>query len=69
MCPHAQLAVNDVRFTLHPGETLTDALTVTPLAPGWLRITGVSWVLNDAVEGHVVFNNKGRRRKHPKGTR
>ncbi|GAX80359.1 hypothetical protein CEUSTIGMA_g7798.t1 [Chlamydomonas eustigma] len=63
------LQVSDASFTLHPGETVTEQLRVVPLSPGWLRITGVQWVLNDAVEGRRTFDVVGRRRKNPKGDR
>ena len=46
---------------------LIEQLSVTALAPGWLRISGVQWVLNDAVEGRVAFDIPGRKRKRPKG--
>ena len=42
---------------------------MTPLVAGMLRITGLQWVLNDAVEGRREFSVVGRRRKHPKGDR
>ena len=61
--------ITDASFTLHPGESLLEHLRVVPLTSGWLRITGVRWVLNDAVEGHREFDVVGRRRKHPKGPR
>jgi hypothetical protein len=64
-----QLEVQDLRVSLHPGESITESLTVTPTAPGWLRITGVTWVLNDTVEGFLPFDLKGKKRKRPKGDR
>ncbi len=67
MCP--QLHQQALSLTLHPGEAVSEVLSVTPLAAGWLRITGVAWMLNDAVEGFAPFEPKGRKRKHPKGPR
>lgn len=40
-----------------------------PLAAGWLRVLGVSWLLADTAEGYVAFDIKGRKRKRPKGDR
>ena len=67
--PQSQLQISDSSFTLHPGESLLEQLRVTPLVAGMLRITGLQWVLNDAVEGRREFSVVGRRRKHPKGDR
>ena len=66
---HAQLHVVGDKFGLHPGEVLVEQLRVTPLVPGWLRITGVQWTLNEVVEGRVSFDVRGRHRKRPKGNR
>ncbi|MEW5318844.1 MAG: hypothetical protein WDW38_010029, partial [Sanguina aurantia] len=64
---HVQIM--DDKFTLHPGESLVEPLRVVPLVAGWLRVLGVSWVLNDGVEGRVLFEPKGKLRKKPKGPR
>lgn len=48
---------------------MSERLTVRPLAAGWLRVLGVSWVLAGAAEGYREFNIKGRHRKRPKGDR
>jgi hypothetical protein len=52
-----------------PGEVLSERLSVRPLAAGWLRVLGVSWLLAGAAEGYAEFDIKGRRRKRPKGER
>lgn len=62
-----QVAVS--RLTLHPSEVLTERLTLRPLSPGWLRVTGVAWVVEGGAEGRAAFSIKGRHRKHPKGDR
>ncbi len=51
------------------GEVLSERLVVRPLAAGWLRVLGVSWLLAGTAEGYVEFAIKGRRRKRPKGDR
>lgn len=51
------------------GEVLSERLAVRPLAAGWLRVLGVSWLLAGTAEGYVEFAIKGRRRKRPKGDR
>jgi hypothetical protein len=51
------------------GEVLSERLSVRPLASGWLRVLGVSWLLAGAAEGYAEFDIKGRRRKRPKGER
>ncbi|KXZ49490.1 hypothetical protein GPECTOR_21g716 [Gonium pectorale] len=61
--------VPEAQFTLHPGEALVEVLRVLPRAPGWLRVTGVTWTLNGVAHGRIAFDVKGRRRKKPKGTR
>ncbi|KAL6758247.1 ER-golgi trafficking TRAPP I complex 85 kDa subunit-domain-containing protein [Haematococcus lacustris] len=66
---HPLLEVADVSLTLHPGEVLSEMLSVTPRVPGTLRISGVTWLLADCLEGSVAFNLRGRHRKHPKGSR
>eukprot|EP00798_Chlamydomonas_sp_ICE-L_P000836 gene836-33567_t len=66
---HEHLTIIDGHFVLHPGEVLVEQLRVKPLVAGWLRITGVHWILNEAVEGHIEFDVLGRKRKDPKGTR
>ncbi|KAG2449122.1 hypothetical protein HYH02_005870 [Chlamydomonas schloesseri] len=63
------LHVAEAQFTLHPGEALVEVLKVLPRAPGWLRITGVTWTLNGTAHGRITFDVKGRRRKKPKGER
>jgi hypothetical protein len=51
------------------GEQLTEPLLLRPLAAGWLRVTGVSWLLGGSAQGFAEFDVKGRRRKKPKGDR
>ncbi|GLC57223.1 hypothetical protein PLESTB_001201000 [Pleodorina starrii] len=63
------IMVSEAQLTLHPGEALVEVLRVAPHAPGWLRITGVTWTLNGVAHGRIAFDVKGRRRKRPKGTR
>lgn len=65
----SSVQIVDDKFTLHPGESLVEPLRVVPLVAGWLRVLGVSWVLNDGVEGRVLFEPKGKLRKKPKGPR
>eukprot|EP00877_Chromochloris_zofingiensis_P003658 jgi/Chrzof1/13293/Cz07g27240.t1 len=64
-----QVVIPDAKLTLHPGEVLSERLLLQPVATGWLRVTGVSWVVNGGAEGRVMFDIKGRRRKKPKGDR
>lgn len=64
-----QVQVGEGSFTLHPGEKMTEQLAVRPMVPGWLRIVGVQWRINDGVCGEATFNIKGRKRKKPKGDR
>ncbi|GIM00051.1 hypothetical protein Vretimale_5119 [Volvox reticuliferus] len=63
------IAISEAQLTLHPGEAMVEVLRVLPHAPGWLRITGVTWTLNGVAHGRINFDVKGRRRKRPKGTR
>lgn len=65
----APVQATPAQFSLHPSEVLSERLTLRPLAPGWLRVTGVSWVLEGGVEGRAAFEIKGRHRKRPKGDR
>jgi hypothetical protein len=51
------------------GEQLTESLLLRPLAAGWLRVTGVAWLLGGSAHGFAEFDVKGRRRKKPKGDR
>lgn len=64
---YVQLSQQSVHVALHPGETVTEVLSVTPLAAGWLRIKGAAWCVGDAVEAQLEWQPKGRRRKHAKG--
>ncbi|GIL54165.1 hypothetical protein Vafri_9740 [Volvox africanus] len=63
------ITISEAQLTLHPGEAMVEVLRVLPHAPGWLRITGVTWTLNGVAHGRITFDVKGRRRKRPKGTR
>jgi hypothetical protein len=54
---------------MRAGEQLTESLLLRPLAAGWLRVTGVAWLLGGVAEGSAEFDVKGRRRKKPKGDR
>lgn len=64
-----QVQVLEGQLTLHPGEVLTEKLAVKPLTPGWLRVTGVAWVVEGGATGQALFDVRGKRRKHPKGDR
>jgi hypothetical protein len=65
----AAVQATAAQFTLHPSEVLAEKLTLRPLAAGWLRVTGVEWVVEGGVEGRTLFEIKGRHRKRPKGDR
>lgn len=52
-----------------PGEVLTQRLTLRPTLAGWVRVTGVAWLLAGVAEGIAAFDIRGRRRKRPKGDR
>jgi hypothetical protein len=64
-----EVSIPAASFTLHPSEALTERLGLRPLAPGWLRVTGVAWVVEGGAEGRAAFDIKGRHRKRPKGDR
>jgi hypothetical protein len=64
-----QVLIHPATLTLHPGEVLHETLTLVPSAPGWLRVTGVSWVTDGVVPGWAMFDIRGRHRKKPKGDR
>ncbi|WIA33724.1 hypothetical protein OEZ86_006842 [Tetradesmus obliquus] len=64
-----EVTVVESQFSLHPGEQLTESLLLRPLAAGWLRVTGVAWLLGGVAAGFAEFDVKGRRRKKPKGDR
>lgn len=66
---HPQVLIHPATLTLHPGEVLHETLTLVPSAPGWLRVTGVTWVTDGVVPGRAVFDIRGRHRKKPKGDR
>ena len=74
--------MQELQLTLHPGEVLTQQLSLRPLAAGWLRVLGVSWVVGDGgggggggggrgggAQGVAMFDVRGRKRKHAKGDR
>lgn len=46
-----------------------EALKLRPLQAGWLRVTGVEWILNGTALGAAAFDIRGKKRKRPKGTR
>jgi hypothetical protein len=48
---------------------LVEQLLVRPQLAGWLRLVGVQWKVNEAAEGRVYFDIRGRKRKHAKGGR
>lgn len=48
---------------------MTETLLLRPATAGWLRVTGVSWLIGSVAEGAAEFDIKGRRRKRPKGDR
>ncbi|WIA13573.1 hypothetical protein OEZ85_007140 [Tetradesmus obliquus] len=64
-----EVTVVESQFSLHPGEQLTESLLLRPLAAGWLRVTGVAWLLGGVAAGFAEFDVKGRKRKKPKGDR